>query len=131
MNTSLLFSVIMNSSSWLPPFRFSELALLLQPALRCYWELQRQASYRMPSSLVGRRWGRNKIEKYIKTSQCYHGNVCSALKVGGKAIVRGGLQERVNCGLSYRLEGTCQEGSVVQCRSSHLCKGPGGGKALP
>lgn len=70
------------------------------------------------------------MEKYIKASQCCHGNVCSALKAGGKAIVRSDLQERVNCDLSYRQEGTGKEVSVAQGRSSHLCRGPGGGKAL-
>lgn len=69
------------------------------------------------------------MEKYIKASQCCHGNVCSALKAG-KAIVRSDLQERVNCDLSYRQEGTGKEVSVAQGRSSHLCRGPGGGKAL-
>lgn len=54
----------------------------------------------MHTSLVDKRWGRSGTERYSK--KWYHGSVCCALKMGGKAIRTGGLQERVECDLRYR-----------------------------
>lgn len=51
----------------------------------------------MHISLVGKMWGRDRTGKHSKPFKCCLGNVCPAWKIGGKAIMRGGPQERVKC----------------------------------